>query len=134
MSFAILPIKVLSPTLVTTIFASPSNIVVEEKTSSLLTFFFPLVSPLIEDSFTSKKPSIILPSATILSPLDKIIISPLTTSLLSISFIFFSLSTFTLILFVVFSKFSNDLSLPYSDTAEIIDEDTIAISIPMVSK
>ena len=85
------------------------------------------------DSSTLTIPSIITPSAGILSPASNDIISPTTTSSILISTTFPFLKARQFIFDDSSCNFSNAFSLPYSDIVDINDAKKIAITIPIVS-
>ena len=95
--------------------------------------YISLASPVILDSSTVISPSIISPSAGILSPDSNKTISPTTTSSIFTSATFLFLKTLHFILDDSSCNFSNAFSLPYSLTVEIKEAKNIAITIPTVS-
>ena len=101
--------------------------------SSLIFLYFSFDSPFKVLSSTLNLPSISIPSAGILSPADKIIISPTTTSSTFISMVLLSLFTLHLILDDSSCNLLNAFSLPYSDMVDIKDAKKIAITMPIVS-
>ena len=91
------------------------------------------VSPFKLDSSTLSSPSIIIPSAGILSPVSNLTISPTTISSIEVSINLPSLFTLHFILDDSSCKCSKAFSLPYSEIVEIKLDKKTAIKIPNVS-